>query len=122
MEVTLSAAAVWASIGAFLGMVVTAVTAFTMIGRPVRKMMVGWRLMMEDWHGEADRPGVPGRPGIMVRMASFDHELRTNTGSTLRDAIKRIEQEQVLQGARMDTLISASAGINQQSPNGSSGG
>lgn len=73
----------------------------------------------DDWFGEPDRPGAPGRPGIPARLSKVEvavsevseknadlcrevgeikqqvaeiaHELHPNAGSSLRDAVNRIE-------------------------------
>ncbi|MFD7738426.1 hypothetical protein [Streptomyces sp. MJM8645] len=54
---------------------------------------------VDDWTGTDDRPGVPGRPGVMTRLgtieqqlATVQHELHPNSGSSLRDAIDRVDQ------------------------------
>lgn len=61
--------------------------------------------LADDWRGEPGRAGVPGRPGVMARLAALEHgqsELRTdvgaitkelhpNGGSSLRDAVNRVE-------------------------------
>ncbi len=53
---------------------------------------------IDDWSGEAARPGVPARPGVMARLATIEqraaaieHELHPNSGGSLRDAIDRVE-------------------------------
>jgi hypothetical protein len=46
---------------------------------------------VDDWNGEPDRPGVPGRPGVMKRLESIESEVRTNHGSSLKDAVNRID-------------------------------
>jgi hypothetical protein len=54
--------------------------------------------LADDWRGEPDRPGVPGRAGVMERLAALEvgqtainKELRPNGGSSLRDAVNRCE-------------------------------
>ncbi|WNI31505.1 hypothetical protein OG322_22710 [Streptomyces sp. NBC_01260] len=49
---------------------------------------------MDDWTGESDRPGVPGRPGVMARVSGIEdrltaveHEMYPNSGASLRDAV-----------------------------------
>ncbi|MEW2066625.1 hypothetical protein [Streptomyces sp. NPDC007346] len=51
---------------------------------------------MDDWAGEVGRAGVPARPGVMERLATFEdrltsveHELYPNDGGSLRDAVDR---------------------------------
>lgn len=51
---------------------------------------------MDDWAGEEERAGVPGRPGVLARLAGFEerlmrveHELYPNSGQSLRDAVDR---------------------------------
>lgn len=48
---------------------------------------------IDDVAGEPDRPGVPGRPGLMERVAYIEHEVKTNHGSSLKDAVKRVETQ-----------------------------
>lgn len=52
----------------------------------------------DDWSGSSERPGVPAHPGVMVRLSAIEerltaveHELRPNSGSSMRDAINRVE-------------------------------
>ncbi|WP_336214365.1 hypothetical protein [Nonomuraea sp. LPB2021202275-12-8] len=46
---------------------------------------------LDDWLGEEARPGVPYRPGFPERVAAIEAELRPNHGTSLRDAITRVE-------------------------------
>ncbi|MEU6491078.1 hypothetical protein ABZ890_11870 [Streptomyces sp. NPDC046984] len=53
---------------------------------------------MDDWQGVPARPGVSERPGVMTRldqiegwMFRVEHELRPNGGSSLRDAVDRVD-------------------------------
>ena len=79
----------------------------------------GWKLLgslkdfMDDIRGEDARPGVPARPGLMVRLSSLEersqqtgdkvdemsvslaevrHEVLPNTGTSLNDAVSRTEK------------------------------
>nr|WP_223183180.1 MULTISPECIES: hypothetical protein [unclassified Streptomyces] len=61
--------------------------------------------VLTDWAGEEARPGVPARPGVMERLCGIDdrlstldrrttiieHELHPNSGSSLRDAVDRVD-------------------------------
>ena len=53
----------------------------------------GQKLMrfIDDVAGEPERPGFQSRPGLMERVARIEHEVRTNHGTSLKDAVKRIE-------------------------------
>jgi len=44
-----------------------------------------------DWFGEEAAPGRDKVPGVMERLNNIDGELKHNGGSTMKDAIKRIE-------------------------------
>lgn len=86
-------------------------TAFTLvIGAIIWLVKVAWPFVrklshfVDDVAGEPDRPGVPGRPGLMVRVAHIEHEVKTNHGSSLKDAVKRVEEKQKEQGSQLSAL------------------
>lgn len=54
---------------------------------------------IDDWQGTPQRPGVPARPGVMERLdvmerdlAAVRAEVRPNGGSSLRDAVDRVDR------------------------------
>lgn len=65
-----------------------------------------WDMFLEDWHGTESRPGRPAVPGIMERLVAqsermdqferdmnlIRHELFPNSGSSMRDAVDRLEK------------------------------
>lgn len=57
---------------------------------------------VDDVAGEVARPGTPARPGLMERVALIEHEVKTNHGSSLKDAVRRVEDKQALQGDQLD--------------------
>jgi hypothetical protein len=60
--------------------------------RKTRSMMDWLEKFRRDWEGE---PGGPGRdpvPGVMERLNRLDGELSNNGGSSMKDAIDRIEK------------------------------
>lgn len=92
--------------------VASALVAFWRIGRALLRGARKAGHFFDDWFGEAPRPGVPGRPGfpdrlgkvetavkglreeigeIREQVAEIVHELHPNAGSSLRDAVNRIE-------------------------------
>ena len=44
-----------------------------------------------DWEGEEAEPGRDRTPGVMERLNRLDGELSNNGGSSLKDAVQRIE-------------------------------
>jgi SMC interacting uncharacterized protein involved in chromosome segregation len=48
-------------------------------------------LFTRDWFGEDASPGRDRVPGVMERLNNIDGELKHNGGSTMKDSIKRIE-------------------------------
>ena len=58
----------------------------------IRSMMEWLERFRRDWEGE---PGGPGRdrvPGVMERLNRLDGELSNNGGTSVKDAIERIEK------------------------------
>jgi hypothetical protein len=54
---------------------------------------------LDDYFGEEERPGFDGRPGMQERMRIIEQELkcvsyemRPNSGTSIKDAINRIEK------------------------------
>jgi hypothetical protein len=54
---------------------------------------------IDDWQGVEARAGVEGRAGVMERLAAIEHrvaaivhEVRPNNGSSLRDAVNRVDR------------------------------
>ena len=45
-----------------------------------------------DWEGEPGGPGRDAVPGVMERLNRLDGELSNNGGSSMKDAIDRIEK------------------------------
>jgi len=77
-----------------------------LIGLTVKGGRHLWRLgrmlgeFLDDWFGTPARPGIEERPGVMARLArieerqaTVEHELTTNNGSSLKDAIQRVEEK-----------------------------
>lgn len=62
---------------------------------------------VDDVAGEPARPGIPARPGLMERLSTVEakqdeqtkalevvrHEVTTNHGSSLKDAVKKLERK-----------------------------
>lgn len=61
------------------------------MARKVKKFSSGWDDFMRDWKGEEPEPGRDKSPGVMERLNNIDGEFKKNSGSTLKDAIARIE-------------------------------
>lgn len=56
---------------------------------PIWHLFKGTQEFLQDWNGEPERPGFKARPGAMARLA----QLEANSGSTMRDAVDRIEKK-----------------------------
>ena len=60
--------------------------------RKTRSMMEGLEKFRRDWEGEPGGPGRDAVPGVMERLNRLDGELSHNGGSSMKDAIDRIEK------------------------------
>ena len=57
---------------------------------------------LRDWAGEEERPGHDATPGVMERLQKIEKELQHNGGSSIKDAVRRIEAVQKKILARLD--------------------
>jgi tetrahydromethanopterin S-methyltransferase subunit B len=75
----------------------TILTILTVVVLPMvkklRKLDKGWDDFMRDWKGEEAEPGRDHSPGVMERLNNIDGEFKKNSGSTLKDAVARIERK-----------------------------
>jgi hypothetical protein len=60
--------------------------------RKIRSMMEWLEKFRRDWEGEPGGPGRDAVPGVMERLNRLDGELSNNGGSSMKDAIDRIEK------------------------------
>lgn len=74
----------------------------TLGGVAVAMMKWGRKIMqmVDDFNGTRQRPGVPERPGVMARLQTLDEkvaavhtEVNYNHGTTIKDAVSRIETD-----------------------------
>jgi hypothetical protein len=63
------------------------------MARKFKKFSSGWEDFMRDWKGEEQEPGRDKAPGVMERLNDIDGEFKKNSGSTLKDAVARIERK-----------------------------
>ena len=79
------------------GAVATAIAAiYVLIAIPFKtiKGFLGWLdKFRRDWEGEDAEPGRDRVPGVMERLNRLDGELSNNGGSSLKDAVQRIEKK-----------------------------
>lgn len=76
---------------------------------------------LEDWRGEDPRPGYPGRPGVLQRLVTLEefvgrveHEVKPNSGTSMKDAVTRIDRALPGFESRLDAL---EASMNRFHPN-----
>lgn len=81
----------WVAVGGVLGAAISALMLAGMVGRPLRRLTRQLDDFRDDWYGEPARPGRDAVPGVPERLARIEQEFRTNGGSTLRDAVGRLE-------------------------------
>jgi hypothetical protein len=88
-----------------IGLIVSALAAVVAVVRKVWPLMRRINHFIDDWFGEGERPGVKATPGVVARLAAIEEhgtkvdsrldqieaQFRPNGGSTLRDALDRVE-------------------------------
>jgi hypothetical protein len=80
------------------GPIITILTAWFLIAKllmPVIKktkdLYNTWESFIRDWSGEEQSPGRDRIPGVMERLNQIDGQLKNNGGSSVKDAVDRIE-------------------------------
>ena len=85
---------------------------------------------IDDVAGEPERPGVPARPGLMERFAKVEekqdeqakaletvrHEVTTNHGSSLKDAVKQVQWWTEKHEKKSDALVARIDRIEKENP------
>lgn len=105
-----------------LGVLALIVTAY-LVRKWVHPIMKRVSDFLDDWQGEAARPGVAARRGFPERLADLEHvvmdtnyNVKSNGGGSAHDEIKRLisaEVDRAKQGAcdRVETLLSGMQSI-----------
>jgi hypothetical protein len=71
--------------------------------KKTKHLMDSLNRFTSDWFGEEEAPGRDRVPGVMERLNNIDGELKHNGGSTMKDAVKRIEKKlNVIEGRLLD--------------------
>lgn len=83
-------------IGVVVG-IITVIGTLVAVGRWTYRQLKSVECLLEDWHGEPARPGVPGRLGVMERLDSIEKKVnsaafnsRPNHGTSAFDEHTRL--------------------------------
>jgi hypothetical protein len=81
-----------------IGIVAGAFISLGVLLSPFYKRVKRWANWMErfmrDWEGEPAEPGRAAVPGVMERLNKLDGELSNNGGSTTKDKVDRLYENQ----------------------------
>lgn len=133
MHVVLAAAAVSSGLVTFYTLFAALAALATVCGavwlgiKLYHKFLKRTSDFLDDWSGEKARPGVEARPGVMARLASQDitlaehtdlldkivHEVNYNSGSTIKDAVHRIDNK-LTEVTKQLTAAKDQAAVNEQ--------
>ena len=84
----------WASavvlVGGALGIIWKLITP---IIKKTKALLEALDRFTNDWFGEEASPGRDKVPGVMERLNRIDGELQHNSGSSMKDSMRRIEQK-----------------------------
>jgi hypothetical protein len=78
-------------VGVVLGALVTVRSFLLPYRKYVKSLNIWIDKFRRDWDGEPAEPGRDAVPGVMERLNDLDGELRHNGGSSLKDAVVRLE-------------------------------
>jgi len=84
---------IFAAIGTVLGAVLLFAKVIYPMWKRISKWMNTWEDFMDDWFGIEPRPGRSRTKGVMERLNEIDGELKNNGGSSIKDAVDRIEKD-----------------------------
>jgi hypothetical protein len=84
---------IFAAIGTVLGAVLLFAKVIYPSWKRISKWMNTWEDFMDDWFGIEPRPGRSRTKGVMERLNEIDGELKNNGGSSIKDAVDRIEKD-----------------------------
>ena len=79
------------TIGAIAGAIGAVIAVIAVPIKKVNKFFIWLDKFRRDWEGEDAEPGRDRVPGVMERLNKLDGELSNNGGSSLKDAVQRIE-------------------------------
>lgn len=90
----------WLASVPYVGGALTVVAGVVAFIRKVLPVIRRIGHFVDDWFGESGRPGTPPVPGVLDRLAAIESRLsrvegqfQPNSGSTLRDAVDRVEEQ-----------------------------
>lgn len=76
------------AVGGALGVIYKLVNP---IVRKTKSLLTSLDLFTKDWFGDEGDHLHPRRPGVLERLITVEKELQHNGGSSIKDAVKRIE-------------------------------
>lgn len=80
-----------ASIGTILGSWFLIARLLVPLFKRTKGLFETWEMFIRDWAGEEAGPGRDRVPGVMERLNEIDGQLKNNGGSSVKDAVDRIE-------------------------------
>ncbi len=96
-ELSVWSSRIWVDPFVIITMIAILMTSLFRAWRKVRSLFHPLIEMALDWHGSPDRPGVPGRPGVMTRLESHEQqlayikgELSVDHGRSVKDTVIKI--------------------------------
>lgn len=72
------------------------------IVKKTKRLMEALDLFTKDWFGDEGDDLHPRKPGMLERMTKVEAELKHNGGSSIKDAVRRIEKKLTEIDTRLD--------------------
>ena len=86
----------FATVGIIAGALISLGVLLSPFYKKLKRWSAWFERFMRDWEGEEEAPGRAPVPGVMERLNKLDGELSNNGGSTTKDKVDQLYDNQAI--------------------------